>query len=289
MIYIADIHNLSDKDYNMILADVPDILLLFAKKDATIPVTKAVQFSSIAAVVKEFKILEAESTDLKAYYIGKEDCSDGVRFLTDLGFSDEFSKHLCPSQKKKRTTKNPGRVSSKVTEIQGPVSVLPTSSNTNSKVEMKLKPDKNLVLEPEKVHTKEESVGNDTKNQSKKPTQEPRKARKPRTSKKSSVTEPLQQTSDVTETEPKSNSDERQLITTFIKQMSVRSRDLKHFAGTDELLSRKIAGLLKHMDPSTDLMALLETGFDTDDSKIIYDWIKPNLKRLIQLSEQINP
>ena len=87
MIYIGNLDSLSEKDYKTIANDSPDKLLLFAKKGATVPVTQAVKFGSLTAKVNEFEIVEAESIDLKAYYIGKQDTENGIKLLGNLGFS----------------------------------------------------------------------------------------------------------------------------------------------------------------------------------------------------------
>ena len=107
MIYVGVLDLLTEKDYKTMETESPNKLVLFAKKDATVPVTQAIRFSALANNIKEFKLIEAESPDLRAYYIGqvcgKE--TEEVKLITDLGFSEDLLATLCPQQKKNGCTR----------------------------------------------------------------------------------------------------------------------------------------------------------------------------------------
>lgn len=82
------------------------------------------------------------------------------------------------------------------------------------------------------------------------------------------------------------NSDD--IITTFVKQMSVKSSDLSHYVGTNEQLAQDIAASINdYKKMNEELMECLLKNFSNEDSSVIYHWIKPNIKRLLQLSEKI--
>lgn len=75
--------------------------------------------------------------------------------------------------------------------------------------------------------------------------------------------------------------------TIFIKQMAVRARDLN--AGlSDEELAKGIARVLKEKkNKDIGLQEALELSFGEKDAKTIYGWIKPNVKKLTELAEQL--
>lgn len=78
------------------------------------------------------------------------------------------------------------------------------------------------------------------------------------------------------------------IIVIFIKQMSVKSTDLIHYVGTNEDLAKDIAGsIMYYKESKEELMDCLLKNFSPEDSSEIYKWIKPNIKKLTELSEQI--
>ena len=48
MIYIGELDLLTDKDYENLSKEMPDKLLLFAKKNAVIPVSRVMSFNTLA-------------------------------------------------------------------------------------------------------------------------------------------------------------------------------------------------------------------------------------------------
>lgn len=265
MIYIGNLDSLSEKDYKTIANDSPDKLLLFAKKGATVPVTQAVKFGSLTAKVNEFEIVEAESIDLKAYYIGKQDTENGIKLLGNLGFSAELIATVCPQQRKRRSTKTKPEAAEK--------------SVAKEKTQAVSEP---VVLD-DRVTNKAVSKGLAAEKES-----------KPKTAIAEETTKEKEKGKDTTS--PASNkhlNDEEanmsEIVRKFFKQMSVRVTDLKRYKGSNEDLVFDIANVFSIMEAKNtkDLLSELELKFTEEDAKTIYTWVKPNIKNLTLLAEDV--
>lgn len=259
MIYIGNLDSLSEKDYKTIANDSPDKLLLFAKKGATVPVTQAVKFGSLTAKVNEFEIVEAESIDLKAYYIGKQDTENGIKLLGNLGFSAELIAAVCPQQRKKRSTKT------KPEAVEKPAA--------KEKAQAVSEP---VVLE-DRVTDKAVSKGAAAEKESKTAIAE--KQTKDKNTTSAASNKPLN--------DEESNMSE--IVRKFFKQMSVRVTDLKRYKGSNEDLVFDIANVFSIMEAKNtkDLLSELELKFTEEDAKAIYTWVKPNIKNLTLLAEDV--
>lgn len=244
MIYIGNLDSLSEKDYKTIANDSPDKLLLFAKKGATVPVTQAVKFGSLTAKVNEFEIVEAESIDLKAYYIGKQNTENGIKLLGNLGFSAELIATVCPQQRKKRSTKTKPEAAEK--------SVAKEKAQAVSKGAAAEKESKTAIAEKQ---TKDKNTTSAASN-------------KPLNDEESNMSE---------------------IVRKFFKQMSVRVTDLKRYKGSNEDLVFDIANVFSIMEAKNtkDLLSELELKFTEEDAKTIYTWVKPNIKNLTLLAEDV--
>lgn len=259
MIYIGNLDSLSEKDYKTIANDSPDKLLLFAKKGATVPVTQAVKFGSLTAKVNEFEIVEAESIDLKAYYIGKQDTENGIKLLGNLGFSAELIATVCPQQRKRRSTKTKSEAAEKSVEKE--------------KAQAVSEP---VVLE-DRVTDKAVSKGAAAEKESKTAIAE--KQTKDKNTTSAASNKPLN--------DEESNMSE--IVRKFFKQMSVRVTDLKRYKGSNEDLVFDIANVFSIMEAKNtkDLLSELELKFTEEDAKTIYTWVKPNIKNLTLLAEDV--
>lgn len=265
MIYIGNLDSLSEKDYKTIANDSPDKLLLFAKKGATVPVTQAVKFGSLTAKVNEFEIVEAESIDLKAYYIGKQDTENGIKLLGNLGFSAELIATVCPQQRKRRSTKTKPEAAEK--------------SVAKEKTQAVSEP---VVLD-DKVTDRAVSKGAAAKKES-----------KPKAAIAEETTKEKEKGKDTTSTASnKPLNDEEanmsEIVRKFFKQMSVRVTDLKRYKGSNEDLVFDIASVFSIMEAKNtkDLLSELELKFTEEDAKTIYTWVKPNIKNLTLLAEDV--
>lgn len=265
MIYIGNLDSLSEKDYKTIANDSPDKLLLFAKKGATVPVTQAVKFGSLTAKVNEFEIVEAESIDLKAYYIGKQDTENGIKLLGNLGFSAELIATVCPQQRKRRSTKTKPEAAEK--------------SVAKEKTQAVSEP---VVLD-DKVTDRAVSKGAAAKKES-----------KPKAAITEETTKEKEKGKDTTSTASnKPLNDEEanmsEIVRKFFKQMSVRVTDLKRYKGSNEDLVFDIANVFSIMEAKNtkDLLSELELKFTEEDAKTIYTWVKPNIKNLTLLAEDV--
>ena len=260
MIYIGNLDSLSEKDYKTIANDSPDKLLLFAKKGATVPVTQAVKFGSLTAKVNEFEIVEAESIDLKAYYIGKQDTENGIKLLGN-GFSAELIATVCPQQRKRRSTKTKSEAAEKSVEkekaqaVSEPVVL--EDRVTNKAVS------KGLAVEKESK-PKTAIAGKQTKN------------------KNTTSTTPIKSLND-------EEANMSEIVRKFFKQMSVRVTDLKRYKGSNEDLVFDIANVFSIMEAKNtkDLLSELELKFTEEDAKTICTWVKPNIKNLTLLAEDV--
>lgn len=265
MIYIGNLDSLSEKDYKTIANDSPDKLLLFAKKGATVPVTQAVKFGSLTAKVNEFEIVEAESIDLKAYYIGKQDTENGIKLLGNLGFSAELIATVCPQQRKRRSTKTKPEAAEK--------------SVAKEKTQAVSEP---VVLD-DKVTDRAVSKGAAAEKES-----------KPKTAIAEETAKEKEKEKDTTSTASnKPLNDEEanmsEIVRKFFKQMSVRVTDLKRYKGSNEDLVFDIANVFSIMEAKNtkDLLSELELKFTEEDAKTIYTWVKPNIKNLTLLAEDV--
>lgn len=249
MIYIGNLDSLSEKDYKTIANDSPDKLLLFAKKGATVPVTQAVKFGSLTAKVNEFEIVEAESIDLKAYYIGK------------LGFSAELIATVCPQQRKRRSTKTKPEAAEKSVEKE--------------KAQAVSEP---VVLE-DRVTNKAVSKGLAVEKESKPKTAIAEKQTK---NKNTTSTTPIKSLND-------EEANMSEIVRKFFKQMSVRVTDLKRYKGSNEDLVFDIANVFSIMEAKNtkDLLSELELKFTEEDAKTICTWVKPNIKKLTLLAKDV--
>ena len=267
MIYIGNLDSLSEKDYKTIANDSPDKLLLFAKKGATVPVTQAVKFGSLTAKVNEFEIVEAESIDLKAYYIGKQDTENGIKLLGNLGFSAELIATVCPQQRKRRSTKTKSEAAEKSVEkekaqaVSEPVVLEDRVTNKavskGLAVEKESKPKASITEETTKE--KDKDKGKDTISTA---------SNKPLNDEESNMSD---------------------IVRKFFKQMSVRVTDLKRYKGSNKNLVFDIADALSIMEAKNtkDLLSELELKFTEEDAKTIYTWVKPNIKNLMLLAEDV--
>ena len=68
--------------------------------------------------------------------------------------------------------------------------------------------------------------------------------------------------------------------------MGVKTEDIT-FNGTNEDLALVIASLIVPLEDSKGLLPILETKFSEIDSETIYNWIKPNIRKLIALSRNL--
>lgn len=261
MIYIGNLDSLSEKDYKTIANDSPDKLLLFAKKGATVPVTQAVKFGSLTAKVNEFEIVEAESIDLKAYYIGKQDTENGIKLLGNLGFSAELIAAVCPQQRKKRSTKTKPEAAEK-----------PAAKEKAQAVS-------ELVVLEDRVTDKAVSKGLAVEKESKPKAAIAEKQTKDKNTTSAASNKPLN--------DEESNMSE--IVRKFFKQMSVRVTDLKRYKGSNEDLVFDIANVFSIMEAKNtkDLLSELELKFTEEDAKTIYTWVKPNIKNLTLLAEDV--
>lgn len=267
MIYIGNLDSLSEKDYKTIANDSPDKLLLFAKKGATVPVTQAVKFGSLTAKVNEFEIVEAESIDLKAYYIGKQDTENGIKLLGNLGFSAELIATVCPQQRKRRSTKTKPEsaeksvAKEKAQAVSEPVvledRVTDKAVSKGLAVEKESKP--KAAIAEETTKEKEKDKGKDTTSTA---------SNKPLNDEESNMSD---------------------IVRKFFKQMSVRVTDLKRYKGSNEDLVFDIANVFSIMEAKNtkDLLSELELKFTEEDAKTIYTWVKPNIKNLTLLAEDV--
>lgn len=267
MIYIGNLDSLSEKDYKTIANDSPDKLLLFAKKGATVPVTQAVKFGSLTAKVNEFEIVEAESIDLKAYYIGKQDTENGIKLLGNLGFSAELIATVCPQQRKRRSTKTKPEAAEK--------------SVAKEKAQAVSEP---VVLE-DRVTNKAVSKGLAVEKESK-----PKAAITEETTKekdKDKGKDTISTASNKPLNDEESNMSD--IVRKFFKQMSVRVTDLKRYKGSNKNLVFDIADALSIMEAKNtkDLLSELELKFTEEDAKTICTWVKPNIKKLTLLAEDV--
>lgn len=269
MIYIGNLDSLSEKDYKAIANDAPDKLLLFAKKGAAIPVTQAVKFGSLTAKVNEFEIVEAESIDLKAYYIGKQNTENGIKLLGNLGFSAELIATVCPQQRKRRSAKTKPEAAEK--------SVAKEKAQAVSE---------QVVLE-DKVTDKAVSKGSAAEKETK-----PKSKSNAAVINEPEKEEPAAETVSATSTKKLLNDEGAnmsEIVRKFFKQMSVRVTDLKRYKGSNENLVFDIANVLSIMEAKNtkDLLSELELKFTEEDAKTICTWVKPNIKNLTLLAEDV--
>ena len=96
MIYIGELDLLTDKDYENLSKEMPDKLLLFAKKNAVIPVSRVMSFNTLAIKMNKLEIVETEDSDMKAYYIGKMSAEDDVKLITAVSVSNEVLAKVNP-------------------------------------------------------------------------------------------------------------------------------------------------------------------------------------------------
>ena len=71
--------------------------------------------------------------------------------------------------------------------------------------------------------------------------------------------------------------------------MSVRVTDLKRYKCSNEDLVFDIANVFSIMEAKNtkDLLSELELKFTEEDAKTIYTWVKPNIKNLTLLAEDV--
>ena len=79
------------------------------------------------------------------------------------------------------------------------------------------------------------------------------------------------------------------IVRKFFKQMSVRVTDLKRYKGSNKNLVFDIADVLSIMEAKNtkDLLSELELKFTEEDAKTICTWVKPNIKKLTLLAEDV--
>ena len=258
MIYIGELDLLTDKDYENLSKEMPDKLLLFAKKNAVIPVSRVMSFNTLAIKMNKLEIVETEDSDMKAYYIGKMSAEDDVKLITAVSVSNEVLAKVNPQTKKERATRGRTKSATKA-----------TARKKENVVESKDEPEKEPVLKPsEPAKAEKVSLSN-------KPVETAPKKQIEKNPAEEKVAEPIAESND-------------ENVKTFIKQMSVRNVDLNDFTRSNEELAKEIAELLKNQSEGvSDLLSILEDEFSKADAKTIYNWIHPNIKKLTELAKMI--
>lgn len=145
MIYIGELDLLTDKDYENLSKEMPDKLLLFAKKNAVIPVARVMSFNTLAVKMNKLEIVETEDSDMKAYHIGKMSAEDDVKLITAVSVSNEVLAKVNPQTKKERATR--GRTKS-ATKATAKVSLSNIPVETAPKKLIEKKPAEEKVAEP---------------------------------------------------------------------------------------------------------------------------------------------
>lgn len=115
MIYIGELDLLTDKDYENLSKEMPDKLLLFAKKNAVIPVSRVMSFNTLAVKMNKLEIIETEDSNMKAYHIGKMSAEDDVKLITAVSVSNEVLAKVNPQTKKERATRGRTKYATKAT------------------------------------------------------------------------------------------------------------------------------------------------------------------------------
>ena len=251
MVYVAELDNLGDKEFETLkAAKENDIALVFSTQNAMIPVAKVMDFNSIG---NKLTLIQTESSDVKAFHIGKV-CATGsndICMLTDIDVSDEI-KQMFMKQAPKRTRSNKKASAKSVSK--------PRKEETVQK-----KPDASVPTDAVKHRAVRTQATEEI----------------PASKKEDAKKEVEKIYND------DAQSDDNENLTYFIKQMSVRAKDMSEYDGTTEDLARKIVAILSGIEDVSSLGLVLQSNFSENDAKTVYKWIHPNIKRLMELAKKL--